>query len=80
MNIKNNKIIIRFKNKSEKIPEYKLDKMFDKFYRGDDSRSSITGGAGLGLAITKEIIELHGGTINVKNDDGFIEFNIELKK
>ena len=80
LTIKNNKIIIQFKNKSEKIPEYKLDKMFDKFYRGDDSRSSITGGAGLGLAITKEIIELHGGTINVKNDDGFIEFNIELKK
>ena len=77
---KKDAIVINFKNKGEKIPDYKLNKMFDKFYRGDDSRSSATGGAGLGLAITKEIIELHGGTIAVKNDDDFIEFNIKLKK
>ena len=77
---KENKIYISFKNKGEKIPEYKLDKIFDKFYRVDDSRTSSTGGAGLGLAITKEIIELHGGTISVKNDDEYIEFDIVLKK
>ena len=77
---KDNEIFISFKNKGEKIPEYKLDKIFEKFYRGDDSRTSVTGGAGLGLAITKEIIELHEGTITVKNDDEFIEFNIILSK
>lgn len=77
---KDDKILISFKNKGEKIPEYKLNKIFEKFYRGDDSRKSSTGGAGLGLAITKEIIELHNGTITVKNDDEFIEFNIEFKK
>ena len=77
---KDNEIHISFKNKGEKIPEYKLDKIFDKFYRVDDSRTSSTGGAGLGLAITKEIIELHGGTISVKNDDEYIEFDIVLKK
>lgn len=75
----NDNILISFKNKGEKIPEYKLDKIFDKFYRVDDSRTSSTGGAGLGLAITKEIIELHGGTISVKNDDEYIEFDIVLK-
>ena len=74
----NDKIKICFKNKGDKIPQYKLDKIFEKFYRGDDSRTSSTGGAGLGLAITKEIIELHDGTINVKNDDEYIEFNIIL--
>ena len=74
------KILISFKNKGEKIPEYKLDKIFEKFYRGDSSRTSSTGGAGLGLAITKEIIELHGGTITAKNDDEYIEFDIELEK
>lgn len=73
------KITILFKNKGDKIPDYKLDKIFEKFYRGDDSRTSKTGGAGLGLAITKEIIELHNGAIKVKNDDEFIEFYIELK-
>ena len=72
------KILIKFKNKGDKIPEYKLNKIFEKFYRGDDSRTSSTGGAGLGLAITKEIIELHNGSINVRNDDEYIEFNIQL--
>ena len=75
---KENKIFISFKNKGDKIPEYKLDKLFEKFYRADDARQSSTGGAGLGLAITKEIIELHNGKISVKNDDEFIEFDIEL--
>jgi len=53
------KIKIVFKNKGDKIPEYKLEKIFEKFYRADESRTSSTGGTGLGLAITKEIIELH---------------------
>ena len=72
------KIKISFRNKGDKIPKYKLDKIFEKFYRGDDSRTSSTGGAGLGLAITKEIIELHNGSISVKNDDEYIEFDIIL--
>ncbi len=74
-----NKINIIFKNKGDKIPEYKLDKIFDKFFRVDESRTSSTGGTGLGLAITKEIVELHNGTIKVKNDDEYIEFNIEFE-
>ncbi len=73
-----NKIKIIFKNKGDKIPEYKLEKIFDKFYRADESRTTSTGGSGLGLAITKQIIELHGGTIYAKNDNEFIEFYIEL--
>ena len=76
----NDIIQIIFKNKGDKIPEYKLEKIFDKFYRIDEARTSSTGGAGLGLAITKQIIELHDGKIYVKNDDEFIEFYIELKK
>ena len=74
------KIEVIFKNKGDKIPEYKLEKIFEKFYRGEESRTSSTGGAGLGLAITKQIIELHDGKIFAKNDDEFIEFYIELKK
>ena len=75
---KDNKIFIAFINKGDKIPEYKLEKIFEKFYRGDSARITSTGGAGLGLAITKEIIDLHGGFISVKNDNEYIEFDIEL--
>ena len=73
-------LYITFRNKGDKIPDYKLEKIFEKFYRGDESRTSTTGGAGLGLAITKEIIELHNGKISVKNDDEYIEFDIVLNK
>ncbi len=74
------KIKIGFKNKGDKIPAYKLDKLFDKFYRLDESRTSSTGGAGLGLAITKEIVELHGGEIFVKNEEEWIEFWVEFQE
>ncbi len=75
-----NDIEIVFKNKGDTIPEYKLEKLFDKFYRGDEARQTNNGGTGLGLAITKEIIELHKGTIHAKSNDEIIEFQIILKK
>ncbi len=73
-------IEIKFRNKGTTIPEYKLEKIFDKFYRADESRQTNNGGAGLGLAITKEIIELHKGAICAKSNNGIIEFQIILKK
>lgn len=71
-------IQVIFRNRGDKIPEYKLEKLFDKFYRIDEARASNEGGAGLGLAITKEIIQLHKGDISVKNEDDVIEFSITL--
>ena len=50
---KNRDVEITFSNKGKKIPGTKLQTIFEKFYRLDDSRSSETGGAGLGLAIAK---------------------------
>lgn len=71
-------IKISFKNKGDIIPSYKLDKLFDKFYRADEARTSSTGGSGLGLAITKDIILLHGGKISVSSNGNFIEFIVSL--
>lgn len=71
-------IQVIFRNRGDKIPEYKLEKLFDKFYRIDEARASNEGGAGLGLAITKEIIQLHKGDISVKNEDDVIEFSVTL--
>lgn len=65
-----------FKNEGNTIPQYKLERIFDKFYRGDEARQSNNGGAGLGLAITKEIVELHNGTICAKSYAKMIEFQI----
>ena len=52
------------------IPEELIHRIFDKFYRVDSSRSRHTGGRGLGLTLTKAIIELHNGTIKVKSEEG----------
>lgn len=62
-------IQIVFSNRGEKIPAEKLTSIFEKFYRLDEARRSKTGGAGLGLAIAKKIVELHGGTIEAKSDE-----------
>lgn len=52
------------------IPENVIHRIFDKFYRVDASRSRHTGGRGLGLTLTKVIIELHNGTIRVESEEG----------
>ena len=74
----NGRAVISFKNRGDKIPEQKLRMIFEKFFRADNARASTTGGAGLGLAIAKQIIELHGGTITAKSDDYFTTFTVML--
>lgn len=78
LHIIDDQIEIVFQNKSDPIPAYKLEKLFEKFYRLDSSRNSTTGGSGLGLAISKEIIERHHGQIQVTNEDEYIRFIIHL--
>lgn len=71
-------INICFRNQGDTIPEDMLDRIFEQFYRIDTSRSSKTGGAGLGLAIAKHIIGLHNGTITASSRDEIIEFKVFL--
>lgn len=73
------KTVIRFKNQGE-IPTEKINAIFDKFYRLDNARNSYTGGAGLGLAIAKDIITLHTGEIWADSKEGQVIFTIELPK
>lgn len=69
---------IRFSNRGNTIPKEKLERIFEQFYRLDSARSSRSGGAGLGLAIAKEIVELHQGTITARSEDERIEFEVTL--
>ena len=56
-------------NKGDNIAKEDLEIMFEKFKRLDKARNTYTGGAGLGLSIAKEIIELHGGSIVAQSED-----------
>ena len=67
---KSNKILIDIENKGDLIPEKERDRIFNRFYRLDKSRSKKTGGTGLGLAIVKHISIVHNGTIEVHKSDG----------
>lgn len=69
---------ITFTNIGRTIPGQKLDAIFEKFYRLDDSRSGSTGGSGLGLAIAREIVTAHGGTITASSENRVTVFTVEL--
>lgn len=73
-----NKVTIVFENCGANIPEEKLEQIFEQFYRVDTARSMANGGAGLGLAIAKHIVELHKGTIAAKSKDECVKFIVEL--
>ena len=72
------KIHMTFVNCGPTISEEKLERIFEQFYRLDSARTTKSGGAGLGLAIAKEIVELHGGTIRAFSADEQIVFELLL--
>ena len=71
-------VILRCTNRGTTIPNEMLGLLFEKFYRLDEARTTSAGGAGLGLAIAKEIIALHGGTIFADSSDDAVTFTIIL--
>lgn len=72
--------VIQMTNSGPTIPKNKLNHLFDQFYRLDSARNTSTGGVGLGLAIAKEIIELHDGSITVGSKDESICFTVTLPR
>jgi two-component system sensor histidine kinase VanS len=72
------KVALFFRNSGNTVPKEKLDRIFEQFFRLDTSRATRTGGAGLGLAIAKQIIELHHGTITASSENEQIAFTVEL--
>jgi two-component system sensor histidine kinase BaeS len=49
------------------VDDIGLERLFDRFYRGESSRNRASGGAGLGLPISRSIVEAHGGTIEARH-------------
>ena len=70
--------VARIANYGPRIPDALLSRIFERFVRVETSRSRDTGGAGLGLAIAKTIVDLHGGTIRAYNEDQRTVFEVVL--
>lgn len=65
-------------NEGERIPEDELVPIWDHFYRVEKSRERDSGGTGIGLAIVRQIVQLHGGQFGVRNTADGVEFHFSL--
>lgn len=72
------KIKLMVSNEGKPIPSEELERIFDRYYRTDASRSRDTGGFGLGLAIAKAIVQKHGGTLTARSDENATIFTAVL--
>lgn len=67
---KHHRITLTVSNSCEHIEQEKLDRLFERFYRTDESRSRKTGGNGIGLSVVQAIVERHNGTVTASSSDG----------
>jgi PAS domain S-box-containing protein len=74
-------VLVKIQDTGVGIPEEDLPQLFERFYRVDKARSRATGGSGLGLSITRELVELHGGEVSVESEVGVgSTFEVRLPK
>lgn len=73
-------IIIEVKNKGKEIDKKDREKIFERFYRADESRNRNDNRYGLGLSIAKNIVTNHKGKISVNCADGYTTFKVKFKK
>ncbi len=71
---------IAITNHGKTIPKEKRERIFEQFFRLESSRGSRSGGAGLGLAIAKEIVVQHGGSLTCESENERITFRLKLRK
>jgi len=60
-------VVIKIEDTGIGVPETAIPKLFDRFFRVDESRSRVVGGTGLGLSIANQIVHAHGGRIEVQS-------------
>jgi signal transduction histidine kinase len=73
-------VTVSFANSSSGLSDEDLPLIFERFYRAEKSRSRESGGAGIGLAIVKELVEAHGGTVGVERDGSDVRFWFSLPR
>jgi len=75
----NENVTLKVADSGPGVPEVEIPYIFDRFWRGEKSRARVSGGAGLGLAICKHLVEAQGGTISAQNrTQGGLEITIQL--
>ena len=77
---KENKIKIKVFNTGENIPKDQIEKIWNRFYKVDTSRSRENGGSGIGLSLVKAIMNNYGNDYGVTNKENGVEFYFELDK
>lgn len=80
LSTENNNIIFKVQNEGDPIPKGEEEKIFDRFYRVDKSRNRKENRYGLGLAIAKNIVEIHHGKISASTENNKTTFKVSFKK
>jgi len=71
-------VVLRVSDSGPGVPEEAIGGLFERFSRGDTSRTRATGSTGLGLSIVKAVTEAHGGSVEVDSEPGATSFIVRL--